>query len=794
MGLPINNIKNKDDNNEINLPSPLKETEKIIAQFNDVTNTNPVFVNNKQEVFLYNDEGTLKILDNSIWGKDVNVKTFNFFITNKNNYWICTSNGIYQVKIKKKYFTPLLSSKSYKLAMPSNYQNRNIHILGNNNFIFNSWGGTYNLTKNKNEQWNYSRMAAISDKNEYSDGSYFDGINYYKKTDFGIQKYNIKTKESKYIKLPKEIIWVAIKNNKKETIVASVGKIFVINAINETSPLLYENGEELPNNEIQQFYYTKDSVLWAVGSNGIFSINKNKTVSNYYSTNGTAKNKIPYNNINGIIEDKQGILWLATGGGGLIKWDRKNNTLITLTDKDGLSTNVLYCILEDDRGYLWISSDNGLMRLNTSNNYVKTYTTKDGITNNEFNRCSFAKAPDGLFLFGGMDGVNAFYPDDLYKDTLTTDAALKIIGYQKFSGSKNLMKDETTNLLANNKIILQPGDNLFTLQFQLLDYEIGEHKYAYKIEGIDEDWNYINDNSIRISSLPYGNYVLKIKGKNIDGQWNKNELSIPITVIKPYYKKWGFIALLILLLAGTIYAYLNYRTKSLLKAKKILEQTVTTRTNQLNKSLEEKEILLREIHHRVKNNLSVINSLLELQANNVVDAQAKQALQESQNRVQSIALIHQRLYQHENLAAIEIEDFIEDMYSHISAVFYNQKIIVKTNFIAQNILLDIDTAVPLGLIINELITNSFKYAFTPNKEGEIKIELFKNPNGNYLLTYQDNGPGLGDSFNAQKNTTLGFRLIKNLSKQLSGKADYIEKDNHGVLTIQFIDTLNRNQE
>jgi two-component sensor histidine kinase len=186
--------------------------------------------------------------------------------------------------------------------------------------------------------------------------------------------------------------------------------------------------------------------------------------------------------------------------------------------------------------------------------------------------------------------------------------------------------------------------------------------------------------------------------------------------------------------------------------------------------------------------------LLDLQSSSTESEQAKLAMQESQNRISAIALIHQRLYQNDNMGAIEIKGFVEDMYGQIATVFSTKDIKTKAILNLPNTFLDIDTSVPLGLIINELITNSFKYAFNKTNEGIIKIELVEIEIGHYTLTYQDNGPGLPLGFDFSKEKTLGIKLIRILSKQLSGKAEYKKENDNPTFVIDFKDTNTRNNE
>jgi two-component sensor histidine kinase len=334
----------------------------------------------------------------------------------------------------------------------------------------------------------------------------------------------------------------------------------------------------------------------------------------------------------------------------------------------------------------------------------------------------------------------------------------------------------------------------------LLDFAKDEvHHYAYKIDGVDKDWNYINENSIRISGLPYGKFTLHIKAQNREGAWSRSELTIPLLVLKPFYLKWWFIALLALVLIATVYGIIKWRTKQLAADKNKLEHTVSERTTQLKQSLSEqaellseKDVLMKEIHHRVKNNLQVISGLLELQSKTVNDDAAKDALMEGRNRVRSIALIHQNLYQVENLSSIELKRFVNDLCRQIESVYKKQNKITM-NINVPELFLDIDSAVPLGLIMNELLSNSFKYAFDNVTEGEIDLEIRVIEEGKYELIYSDNGPGLSVNFDLATAKTLGMQLIHDLSRQIGGRVKY-EFKNGALFIINFTNRNLRKQE
>jgi len=196
---------------------------------------------------------------------------------------------------------------------------------------------------------------------------------------------------------------------------------------------------------------------------------------------------------------------------------------------------------------------------------------------------------------------------------------------------------------------------------------------------------------------------------------------------------------------------------------------------QLEKNLREKEILLKEIHHRVKNNLNVIVSLLNLQSNQIKNtSQAQSAFNEIKNRIYSIALVHDQLYQTNNFSRINMKNYIESMSrSLLSSLSGGKKITLNINI--KEIYLDINNAIPCGLILNEIVTNSLKHAFPKKKKGKILIE-FSQKNNQYELLVKDDGCGITDKIDVKDSKTLGLRLIHLLTEQISGTLEIINKN------------------
>lgn len=209
---------------------------------------------------------------------------------------------------------------------------------------------------------------------------------------------------------------------------------------------------------------------------------------------------------------------------------------------------------------------------------------------------------------------------------------------------------------------------------------------------------------------------------------------------------------------------------------------------QIKQSLNEKEVLLKEIHHRVKNNLQIISSLLNLQQNSIEGEESLVVFKESQNRIKSMALIHEKLYQSEDLTKIDFPEYIRSLVYHLFKSYAVDYSVIRSVINVEDILFDIDISIPCGLIINELVSNSLKYAFPDGKKGEIEIDLHLEGEKN-VLRISDNGIGLPKDLNIQNSDTLGLRLVNILVDQIDGELS-LDNTNGTSFKIEFINISN----
>ena len=237
------------------------------------------------------------------------------------------------------------------------------------------------------------------------------------------------------------------------------------------------------------------------------------------------------------------------------------------------------------------------------------------------------------------------------------------------------------------------------------------------------------------------------------------------------------------LIIGAFIALLYARLRRTNKHLIIQKERVEAKSKLIQKSLQDKELLLKEIHHRVKNNLQIISSLLNLQSHQITDEKALQTIKVSQNRIQAIALVHQKLYQSKQIDRVDFKGYLEDILEQQKDVFTVPNTFVVTSVESPEIQLDLDRAVPLALIVAELVTNSFKHAFKETMEPRLIVRVSITEHG-YELMVSDNGKGLPAEFGVKEHDSLGMEIIEALKEQIGAQMDaWSDKGAHFMITF-----------
>ncbi|MCB9267891.1 MAG: hypothetical protein H6558_22945, partial [Lewinellaceae bacterium] len=318
--------------------------------------------------------------------------------------------------------------------------------------------------------------------------------------------------------------------------------------------------------------------IWLVTNKGLFLLDAStETLVNHYSR----EDGLPFDDFNHLYRDTLGIFWLASRGGGLIRWDRKSNQFQQFTTEQGLSHNCLYAVVEDGYGVLWLPSDFGLMAFDKGAFTTKVYLPKDGIALEEFNFSSYFQDHDGTLYFGGPAGITSFHPLNLQKIEEDT-VPLKLTQVRVLEPEEERFQDRTPEFLKTGKLQMHPGDEVLEISLALLDFrDPVQNQFAYRIRGYQEQWIHTQNRTISLFGLPYGRYELVVKGRGALGNWNPVELTIPLHVRSPFYLQTWFIICTILLAIAIVGAGVGLRIRALKRGQERLEAEVKKRTRQL---------------------------------------------------------------------------------------------------------------------------------------------------------------------------------------------------------------------
>lgn len=281
--------------------------------------------------------------------------------------------------------------------------------------------------------------------------------------------------------------------------------------------------------------------------------------------------------------------------------------------------------------------------------------------------------------------------------------------------------------------------------------------------------------------MPYGNFKLRIKAQNHWGVWNENELVYPLKVIAPFYLRTWFLVLSFFFVIAGILSYIRWQTFKLNQEKAVLEETVAQRTEDLRGAVEERDILLKELHHRIKNNFFLILSLIYSQSAKSDEAETTENLNALHQRITSISTAHDLILNTYDKEFSEDSLYIDDyLYSLSQALIGLDKREIQLTFEVEKYMLNTDTSIPLGILLNELLSNSLKYA---QPAGEVLMITIKLSVENNRIDFQfsDNGTIFKEE---KRSNSLGTTIIKSMVKQLKGKVEREAAHYHFYLYIK----------
>ncbi|MEZ4777388.1 MAG: two-component regulator propeller domain-containing protein [Bacteroidia bacterium] len=327
-------------------------------------------------------------------------------------------------------------------------------------------------------------------------------------------------------------------------------------------------------------HQSADGTFWLGTNEGLKHYDPVQETFTSYVNDPKDRNSLSNNSIKTICPDPrypEKVLWIGTAGGGLNRFEIADQTFTHFSKEDGLPDNVIYGILTDEEGWLWMSTNQGIARFDPTSHICLTYTKQDGLQDNEFNSCSYFKSPSGELFFGGIYGFNSFFPGDIQNSTfkppvVITDLLLanKKVRFGMPGSPLEKPVDQTSNL------VLSYQDKIFSFEFAALDFTAPDrNEYAYMLENFDNDWQYINNQrNATFTNISPGTYTFRVKASNCDGVWNEEGTSLEITILPPWWETWWAWLSYIFILGGATFWFYKFQLNRRLEqeeAKKIRE-------------------------------------------------------------------------------------------------------------------------------------------------------------------------------------------------------------------------------
>jgi signal transduction histidine kinase/streptogramin lyase len=351
------------------------------------------------------------------------------------------------------------------------------------------------------------------------------------------------------------------------------------------------NPQSISHDVIVSIFEDRSGVFWiGTGGGGLNKFDRRRGTFTHWKNEPGKTSSLSNNEILSIYEDQFGGLWIGTIGGGLNKFNRKEETFTRYKEDDGLPNEVIYGILEDDIGNLWLSTNKGISKFNLKSETFRNYDRLDGLQINEFNQGAFFKSKS-RFYFGGINGFVSFVPESIIENQ--NIPPILITTFKVFDRIKK------NDIYGTDEFKLSYKDKYYTFEFAALDYRNpAKNQYAYIMEGIDKDWIYSGTRRFTTyTNLPPGNYTFRVKGSNSDGLWNEKGVSLQITISPPFWQTWWFRVVALIFLLGIAFLGHKLRLRNIEVKKRILENTVRKRTTELeekNRQLTDALIVLKD--------------------------------------------------------------------------------------------------------------------------------------------------------------------------------------------------------
>jgi signal transduction histidine kinase len=459
--------------------------------------------------------------------------------------------------------------------------------------------------------------------------------------------------------------------------------------------------------------------------------------------------EFPSNDIRSFVEDKEGYYWAGTINKGVIRFKINGDILKVYDTSDGLPSNLINGILEDSNNNIWVSTGDGISRINYKTGKIRNYTIGDGLQGRQFFIHSCLKTRAGEMYFGGFNGLNTFFPDSI-KDN---DYMPPVYINEFFIFNKPVSVGDPNSPLQKlaeqtKEIVLSWKQSVFSLGFVAINYTHPENNlYAYKMEGFDKDWNYTDANRrlATYTNLDPGTYIFHVKASNNDGVWNEQDASVKVIILPPFWKTWWLRSMTVIMLVMLVYASFKLRVLNIKKRSYEFECQVVERTAQLQAANKELETFSYSVSHDLRAPLRGIDGFSQIlleEYQDKVDEQGKNYLQRMRLGTQRMGQIIDGMLNLSRISRsdmkiqqVNLSNIVQKLANELCETQPERQVDFK---IQKEIIVRGDNQL-LNIVLDNLVRNAWKYT---SKHQTAQIEFGAMHKENSVVYFvRDDGAG-----------------------------------------------------
>ncbi|OAQ38338.1 hybrid sensor histidine kinase/response regulator [Pedobacter psychrophilus] len=774
-----NELDNKFGSNNIRKILVAKDGLLWIATLNGIRIYDPV--KNRFDNNIHDPENPGSLNQNSI---------YNLYQDKAGSIWVGTYFGGINVYHPNAIPFTTYKHNSYKNSLSSNIisaivedKNHNLWIgteAEGLNFYNRQTGQFTNIKSSKNSiSSNLIKSMAIDQNQNLWIATYNGGIDF----------YDLKTKVFKNYILNKDsyqeanrIIYLTIDDKNRVWVGTRGNGLFLYSSASNRFIALQNSKSQFKFSEgnISYLFQDKSKTLWVATDNGLYYLKDGSVSFKSLVSSNTSFLK----HINCINQTEDGKVWIGSYDEGIASFTFKNNALKFYTVNNGLPSDNIASIVEDNNQNLWISTDKGLARMNDDK--FNVYNINDGLPGNIFNYHSFLLDSKGELFFGGYNGLVSFHPEDIIENKIAPQIVFTHL--RVFNKEVNINDDSKIlkkSIDESDELIFSYQQDLFSISFSALNFvKSKKNKYAYKLKGYEEEWNYVDNPTAVFNNVPSGSYNLLVKASNNDGVWSENDASLKIVIRPPFWRTWWAYLIYFAILAGGLYFVLRFIfIRALLKREHDVNQMkldfftnvsheirtpLTLILGPLEKMLHDTEdnLIFNEqlliINKNAKRLMKLVNELMDFRK--IESGNMKLNL--SENNI--VSFVNEIFLSFEELAKQKNIDYTFKAHQDIIKVYYDKEQLEK--------------------VIFNLLSNAFK--FTAKINSRVHLDL-KQTDQYVYLRITDNGMGIPEE--NKKNLFTNFYQVPNHQQRNVGTgiglalSKNIAKLHHGNLVLEQSD-------